>query len=131
MRLSSRSFCRVRCLQAVANLAMTDFTRRVFIERAFLGVLGAPAALRALRALGGARAEVLRIGILDGSDIDRLDGAQLGLEEARHAAALFGGDVRLTKIPESGAVSFAAIIGDSDGERCARVARTSLVMNVS
>src|SRR4051794_24801105 len=97
-------------------------TRRVFIERALLSVLGAPVAKRALGSvLGSVRAGALRIGILDGSDADRLDGAQLGLEEARHAAALFGGDVQLTKIPESAASAFAAIIADDDAARCARI----------
>jgi hypothetical protein len=69
--------------------------------------------------------------ILEGGDADRLDGALLGLEEARHAAALFGGDVQLTTISEPAGAGYSAIIGDGDTERCARLARITLVMNVS
>jgi hypothetical protein len=108
------------------------FTRRAFLRRASLHALGMPLALRATdSASGTGAATVLRIGLLDGDDADRLDGALLGLEEARHAAVLFGGDVQLTKISEKATSGHTAIIGDHDAERCARLGRTSLVMNVS
>src|SRR4051812_2689040 len=103
------------------------FTRRAFIQRASALAFAMPT----LRGSGSGRATVLRIGIIDGADADRLDGAQLGVEEARHAAALFGGDIQLTKIAEGGASPFAIIIGDGDAERCARLARAALLMNVS
>jgi hypothetical protein len=106
-------------------------TRRAFIERAAMCASALPAVPRMWRGLPVPSATVLRLGLLDGADANRIDGALLGLEEAQHAARLFGGEVRLTKISESGASGHSAIIGDDDAERCARLARAALVMNVS
>lgn len=79
----------------------------------------------------------LRIGVL-GTGIaagDRHDGALLGVDEARQAARLFGGNVDLVTITDSARVprDLTAIIGndrDADYRRLAAGASGPLVMNV-
>jgi hypothetical protein len=73
----------------------------------------------------------LAVGVLDGNDRDRIDGAELGAEEARHAAALFGGSVKLTKVSPGGASGHSILLGDTDADRCAQLARSALLMNVA
>ncbi len=104
---------------------LTSVTRRAFLSRAVIGALGVRPVLR-----GPGAAPSLHVGIIEGDDRDRLDGALLGAEEARHAAALFGGAVQLTKISEA-AASYRFILGDDDADRCARLARAALLMNVA
>jgi hypothetical protein len=105
-----------------------SLTRRAFISRVSLFTLGFDSATRFVL---GVSPTVLNVGIVDGDDIDRIDGAVLGAEEARHAAALFGGDVRLTKISERGASSYSIVLGNADADRCARLAGSALLMNVA
>jgi hypothetical protein len=102
--------------------------------------------LRATAALcAGARLDwrsgpMLRIGILSTGDDARArhDGALLGVEEAKHAAELFGGGAELVGVPDPASVprSVAAVIGNdslSAGQALTRRAGDGsvLFMNVS
>jgi hypothetical protein len=103
-------------------------TRRAFLSRAGMIAVGAQPLMRGVASLTPV---TLSVGIIDGDDADRIDGAVLGAEEARHAATLFGGDVRLTKISEGAAASYSIILGDADADRCARLAGSALLMNLA
>jgi hypothetical protein len=87
-------------------------TRREFLARAAGFSLGA---IPLARALESRAPFVVRLGIIAGADA-RADGALLGVEEARHAAALFGGEITLTTIAPNAPLppDLTAILGDAD-----------------
>jgi hypothetical protein len=102
-------------------------SRRTFLHRTFLRGAASYAAAYSLaphRHFGTRPPVVLRIGALESADAGssaRRSGVLLGVEEAQHAAALFGGRVELVpataKDFQPAAVS--AAIGDSDASHCA------------
>ncbi len=109
-------------------------TRREFLARAAGFTLGALPLSRSLVAsapfTGGGP-------IVAGADA-RGDGALLGVEEARHAASLFGGEITLTTIAATAPPprDITAILGDADLTRARRWMRDAsavgaLFMNVA
>lgn len=95
-----------------------NYSRRDFLARAaLLAVVVRPQ--RGLDLAAAARAAVtLRLATLDAGDSLR-DGALLGVEEAKHAATLFGGAVSITHL-ETNAVpptDLAAVIAGGSGRR--------------
>ncbi len=115
-------------------------TRRRFLECAARAAL-APATVRVgMRATRPASTPALRVGILASGTTarDRRFGALLGVEEARHAARLFGGSADLVEVddPRRLPPGLSAIIGDEDEQHCQRLAEPEghgvpLFMNVA
>ncbi|HEX3865576.1 MAG TPA: hypothetical protein VHV78_02450 [Gemmatimonadaceae bacterium] len=100
---------------------MTEsLTRRHFIAVVGLGLCSTPAGR--VRRSRPPRVQ-LRVGRLDSSSMmnaDRRDGATLGVEEARHAAEMFGGSVDLMAFadPRQAPHDATALLGDDDAGRC-------------
>src|SRR5436190_23901855 len=99
-------------------------TRRAFMHRAALAAVAIPVAGRV-----GARSPVpLRIGVLpsatDGTGARGL-GIQLGVDEAKHAAGLFGGSIELVPLtPESlSGQRLSAVLGGDSTDGCLSSAR--------
>jgi len=117
--------------------------RRRFLGRAAALCLGAivPAVGRRRWPERVAAAVTLRIALLDTGPTarSRHQGALLGVEEARHAAELFGGSVALELIGRADAAAMsaaAAIIGDDDDRHCRSILaahwpHAPLLMNVA
>ncbi len=96
-------------------------TRREFLARAAGFTLGA---LPISRSLNLRAPFAVRLAIVAGDDA-RGDGALLGVEEARHAASLFGGEITLATIAPDAAPprDLTAILGDADLARTRRLLR--------
>jgi hypothetical protein len=96
--------------------------RRTFLARAAAALVIAPELTRVARPR---REPALSIGILSPSEVtDRYRGALLGVEEAEHAAKLFGGSVQLARRNDPGdRRALSAIIGDGSLEHMRVLAR--------
>jgi ABC-type branched-subunit amino acid transport system substrate-binding protein len=98
----------------------TCFTRREFVSRTALFAAALPLSRWGMLP---SSAITLRIGFLDGaSDAARRQrqGFELGVDEAKHAAQLFGGAIETTNLAEhsSDARGLTAVIGGDDTTRC-------------
>jgi hypothetical protein len=99
-------------------------TRREFLERSFVFAAGLPLARRHRRAIAHAAPVALRIAVPDAGTSTRgrarRSGLVLGVEEANHAAALFGGSVTLVSLAgvESLPHGVSALIGGDDDAGC-------------
>lgn len=113
----------------------SPISRRRFLEHAALVAVG-PAVLR------HAAPPVLRIGVVGAANERgaRQSGVLLGIDEARRAAAMFGGSVSLAWLSgeQLGRIDtqLAAVIGDGDPSRCRRLSSETeragvLFMNVA
>lgn len=123
---------------ALATQAHPQMNRREFLHASGVSasalVVGRRLAARGWQAYEPLR-EPLRIGLIARPQSALFLGVQLGVEEARHAAALFGGDVVLTTADsgsgrgDPAAASemmhrehVIAVIGGADAETCAAIA---------
>lgn len=109
-------------------------------RRTFLTTTFALAVFRELAKPASLHSSILRVGLLTtGADARaRHDGALLGVEEAKHAAELFGGSAELVSVsnPAQPAASVAAIIGNESLETTRSLAARSasgpfVLMNVA
>lgn len=123
---------RAYALQAVETVfAMTDtITRRAFLHRAALMAFARPFTRWSARARMAP--SPLRIGILPSSGTNEAAaatrlGIQLGVDEAKHAAGLFGGSVELLQVTQSslGDRQLSAVVGSDSLERCVTSARAA------
>jgi ABC-type branched-subunit amino acid transport system substrate-binding protein len=105
-------------------------TRRAFVHRAALTALATPFARWSASA--GLPPSPLRIGMLPSSGTDdaaatRQLGVQLGVDEAKHAAGLFGGSIELLQVTQSslGDRQLSAVLGSGSIEDCLASARAA------
>jgi ABC-type branched-subunit amino acid transport system substrate-binding protein len=110
---------------------MTDtITRRAFVGRSARGALAAAALRFSRRHLGDRPAPTaLRIGVLSSSEATDATsamalGIKLGVDEATHAAALFGGSIELVPVTLASLREqhLSAVIGGDGLERCRALA---------
>jgi hypothetical protein len=91
----------------------TTLSRREFLRNAALLAVSSPTVARR----NTHSAIALSLGIIDtGTHDSRIDGATLGVEEARHAASLFGGTIALVHMTPNARVpqGLTALLGDAD-----------------
>ena len=108
-------------------------SRRAFIRRATLVAATIPSApWRVVNWRAGSASTPLRVGALSSSAsgdaaTGRRLGIQLGIEEAQHAAALFGGSVELVPTTTSTLreQALSAVLGVDDFESCLTLARAA------
>ncbi len=96
-------------------------SRRRFLELSAAGLLGSQRAF----VLGYRTSPTLRIGVVNATrDDDRRLGLTLGVEEATHAAEMFGGAVEISSIATApfDLTNLSGVIGDEDCQRCIDVA---------
>jgi hypothetical protein len=100
-------------------------SRRSFVRRAALVAAAVPAASWRMSGWLAAAPAPLRIGVLSSSapsdaTTARTLGIQLGVDEARHAAALFGGSLELVPVTSSTLAEreLSAVVGGDDLESC-------------
>lgn len=105
-------------------------TRRAFLQRGALVVAALPA--WRWRLFDWRVARVLRIGVIGRAGeragaSDRALGIRLGIDEASHSAALFGGSIEAVPITLSslGTARVSAVIGGDETRECALVARAA------
>jgi hypothetical protein len=110
-------------------------TRRAFLHDAAMVTLAGLAPPFARRRAGSAPAP-LSIGVVrfahDVSAVARTRGLQLGLDEARHAAALFGGAIELTPITVAAVATqrLSAVIGGDTTDDCASLSAAASAARV-
>lgn len=110
-------------------------TRRTFLHDAAIVAIAAVAPPAARRRAWFAPAP-LRIGVAefarDPSAIARTRGLQLGLEEARHAAALFGGTIELTPVTTAALPThrLSAVVGGGTTDDCASLSEAASAARV-
>lgn len=109
--------------------------RRVFLGRLAVAALTPHAIVRSSPRLTALPGPTLRVGVLTGGADYRArhNGALLGVEEAKHAAELFGGDATLVAIPDVSRIppNLTAILSDDSEAHCRLLASNTNVITMN